>query len=224
MASDGIVCLLDFDNTLIDNDRIVADLLGYLEREVGDTCRRRYWEIFEELRAKLDYTDYLGALQRFRDEHPHDPHLVALSLFLLNYPFGEALFPKALEVVAHLRRWSRPVMLADGDILLQSYKLDRSGVYGVVEQQVLICVHKEKELDVVLERYPADHYVMVDDKLRVLTAMKEQWGDKLTTVFPRQGHYALDPDILGKYPAPDRTIERIGELLEHDLGTLIAKV
>lgn len=223
MASDTIVCLLDFDNTLIDNDRIVADLLGYLEREVGDTCRRRYWEIFEELRAKLDYTDYLGALQRFRDEHPHDPHLVALSMFLLNYPFGEALFPEALEVVAHVRQWSRPVMLADGDILLQSYKLDRSGVYEAVEQQVLICVHKEKELDVVLERYPADHYVMVDDKLKVLTAMKEQWGDKLTTVFPRQGHYALDPDILGKYPAPDRTIERIGELLEYGLETLIAK-
>lgn len=224
MASDAIVCLLDFDNTLIDNDRIVADLLSYLQREVGDTCRRRYWEIFEELRAKFDYTDYLGALQRFRDEHPHDPHLVALSLFLLNYRFEQALFPKALEVVAHVRQWSRPVMLADGDILLQSYKLDRSGVYRAVERQVLICVHKEKELDVVLERYPADHYVMVDDKLRVLTAMKEKWGGKLTTIFPRQGHYALDPDILGKCPAPDLTIERIGELLEYDLEKLVAKV
>lgn len=219
---DAIVSLLDFDNTLIDNDRIVADLLSYLQREVGDTCRRRYWEIFEELRAKFDYTDYLGALQRFRDEHPRDPHLVPLSLFLLNYRFDRVLFPSALDVVAHLRQWSRPVMLADGDILLQSYKLDRSGVYEAVAKHALICVHKENELDMVVERYPAEHYVMVDDKLRVLTAMKEKWGDRLTTVFPRQGHYALDPEILGKYPAPDVTIDRIGDLLEHDLGTLIA--
>lgn len=220
MASDSVVCLLDFDNTLIDNDRIVADLLGYLQREVGDICRRRYWEIFEELRAKFDYTDYLGALQRFRDEHPHDPHLVSLSLFLLNYPFHKVLFPKALDVVAHVKQWSQPVMLADGDVLLQSYKLAQSGVYDVVERQVLICIHKENELDMVAERYPADHYVMVDDKLRVLTAMKEKWGDKLTTVFPRQGHYALDPDILGKYPAADVTIESVGELLELDFMSL----
>lgn len=217
MASDSVISLLDFDNTLIDNDRIVADLLGYLQREVGDICRRRYWEIFEELRARYDYTDYLGALQRFRDEHPHDPHLVPLSLFLLNYPFDKVLFPKALEVVAHLKHSSRPVMLADGDILLQSYKLEKSGVYDAVERHVLICVHKENDLDMVLQRYPADHYVMVDDKLRVLTTMKEKWGDKLTTVFVRQGHYALDPEILGKYPSADVTIERVGQLLDHDL-------
>jgi FMN phosphatase YigB (HAD superfamily) len=221
MAADSVICLLDFDNTLIDNDRIVADLLAYLEHEVGDNCRRRYWEIFEELRAKLDYTDYLGALQRFRDEHPHDPHLVSLSLFLLNYRFDEVLFPKAIEAIAYLCQWSKPVILADGDVLLQSYKLEKSGVYNAVEKRVLICVHKENELDLVAERYPADHYVMVDDKLRVLTAMKEKWGDKLTTVFPRQGHYALDPDILGKYPAADVTIEHVRDLLEYDLKGLV---
>lgn len=220
MASDSVICLLDFDNTLIDNDRIVADLLSYLQHEVGDTCRRRYWEIFEELRAKFDYTDYLGALQRFRDEHPHDPHLVSLSLFLLNYRFDKVLFPDTLRVVEHVNKWSRPVILADGDVLLQSHKLARSGVYDAVEKRVLICIHKENELDMVLERYPADHYVMVDDKLRILTAMKEKWGDRLTTVFPRQGHYALDPDILGKYPAADVTIESVGELLQHDLMSL----
>lgn len=216
MAKDSIVFLLDFDNTLIDNDRIVADLLDYLGREVGDTCRRRYWEIFEELRGRFDYTDYLGALQRYRDEHLHDPHLVALSLFLLSYPFRDRLFVRSLDVIEHLKQWGKTVMLADGDILLQSYKLDRSRVYQAVERRALICIHKEKELDVVLERYPAEHYVMVDDKLRVLTAMKENWGKQLTTIFVRQGHYAHDPDILGKYPAADITIESIGDLLAYD--------
>ena len=213
-----IVFLFDVDNTLLDNDRIIADLSGYLEREVGAERARGYWSIFERLRMQLGYADYLGALQRFRSEYPHDLGLLGISRFLINYPFANRLFPNSLDVVEHVRQWGTAVLLTDGDVVFQPRKVDRSGLYEAVDGHALIYVHKEKELADVEGRYAADHYVMVDDKIRILAAMKKIWGPRLTTVFVRQGHYALDAKTLSAYPATDVSVQRIGDLLGHELA------
>jgi hypothetical protein len=215
-----VVFLLDVDNTLLDNDGVSADLKRHLTREVGTERQERYWAIFEELRAALGYADYLGALQRYRIENPRDPHLLAVSSFLLNYPFATRLFPGSLDVIAHLSAFGATVILSDGDVVFQPLKVERSGLRAAVDGRVLIYIHKEQELDDVEERFPAEHYVLVDDKVRILTAVKEVWGRRLTTVFPRQGHYAFDPEVA-TYPPPDVTIERIGDLINYDLRALI---
>jgi FMN phosphatase YigB (HAD superfamily) len=222
MAKHPVVFLLDVDNTLLDNDRVVADLMRHLEREVGHERQQHYWTIFEELRKELGYADYLGALQRYRVEHPRDPHLLTVSYFLVNYPFANRLYPNSLDVIEHLRAWGPTVILSDGDVVFQPRKVERSGLFDAVERNVLIYIHKEVELDDVERRYPAERYVLVDDKLRILAAVKKVWGARVTTVFPRQGHYATDPKALEGYPPADVTIERIGELLEHDLAGLVA--
>jgi hypothetical protein len=212
---DRVVFLLDVDNTLLDNDRVSADLKRYLTREVGAERQQRYWAIFESLRAELGYADYLGALQRYRVEYPRDPHLLAVSSFLVNYPFANRLYPQSLDVLEHLRQWGPTVILSDGDVVFQPRKVECAGLFDAVEGRVLIYIHKERELDDVEQRFPADHYVAVDDKIRILTAMKKAWGTRLTTVFPRQGHYAHAADVA-TYPPADVTIERIGDLLRHD--------
>lgn len=222
MAKHPVVFLLDVDNTLLDNDRVVADLMRYLEGEVGHERQQRYWAIFEELRSELGYADYLGALQRYRVEHPRDPHLLTVSYFLVNYPFANRLFPNSLDVIEHLRAWGPTVILSDGDVVFQPRKVERSGLFEAVDRNVLIYIHKEVELEDVERRYPADRYVLVDDKVRILAAVKKSWGSRVTTVFPRQGHYATDTKALEGYPPADVTIERIGELLDHDLAGLIA--
>lgn len=220
-ASSEVVFLLDVDNTLLDNDRIVADLGEHLAQEFGDESRDRYWKIFEALRVELGYADYLGALQRYRVAAMNDPRLLMMSSFLVDYPFAERLYPGALDVIAHLRRWGPTVILSDGDVVFQPRKVQRSGLWEAVEGQVLIYLHKEQMLDRVEKRYPARQYVMVDDKLRILAAMKKVWGDRLKTVFPHQGHYALDPHNHTTYPPADLTIERIGDLLNYDLPAFI---
>jgi FMN phosphatase YigB (HAD superfamily) len=207
------VFLFDVDNTLLDNDRVIADLTKYLKREVGLERARCYWTIFERLRTRLGYADYLGALQRYRIEYPHDLGLLAISRFLINYPFANRLFPNSLDVIEHVKQWGAAVLLTDGDVVFQPRKVDRSGLYEAVDGHALIYVHKEHELADVEERYPAAHYVMVDDKLRILAAIKKIWHSRVTTVFVRQGHYALDPKILAACPAADLSIERIGALL-----------
>ena len=222
MAVAKTVVLFDVDNTLLDNDQIAVDLTQHLDEEIGSRGERQYWAIFEELRTHLGYVDYLGALQRYRQEYPRDPHLLTLSRFLLNYPFAERLFPQAREVVRHVSQWAQAVILSDGDVVFQPRKIDRSGLFEVVEGHVLIYIHKENELDDVEQRYPADHYVMVDDKLRILTAVKAYWGPRVTTVFPRQGHYAKDPEVLRTFPAADLTIDRISDLLTIDRNRLLA--
>ncbi len=214
------VFLFDVDNTLLDNDRIIADLGDYLNREVGAARARRYWDIFEHLRTQLGYADYLGALQRYRSAYPHDPSLLAVSRFLINYPFAERLFPNALDVIDTVKPWGTTVLLTDGDVVFQPRKVDRSGLYEAVDGHVLIYVHKEHELAEVETRYPADHYVMVDDKLRILAAIKNIWGRRVTTIFVRQGHYAMDPELLATCPAADVSIKRIGDLLKYDLQGL----
>lgn len=220
MTSPTVVVLFDVDNTLLDNDRVTADLKQHLEQEVGPAHEQEYWRILEELREELGYADYLGALQRYRLAYPHDSHLLAVSRFLVNYPFSDRLFPRALDVVRHARQWGRTVILTDGDAVFQPHKIEQSGILSIVEEQVLIYVHKELELKDVEERYPADHYVLIDDKLRILTAVKAHWGARVTTVFPRQGHYARDPEALRTFPAADLAIDRIADLLTVDHSTL----
>jgi hypothetical protein len=216
-----VVFLFDVDNTLLDNDRVIVDLRRHLTREVGAARAELYFQIFEDLRTELGYSDYLGALQRYRVLHPRDPHLLAVSSFLINYPFANRLFPGALDAVDHLGAFGQTVILSDGDVVFQPRKVERSGLFDTVCGRVLIYIHKEQELDDVERRFPADHYVLVDDKIRILTAVKKVWGPRLTTIFPRQGHYALAPEVAD-YPAPDLTLERIGDLCGYDLVRLLA--
>ncbi len=216
-----VVTLFDVDNTLLDNDRIIEDLRAFLRREVGPERERSYWEIFEQLRAELGYADYLGAIQRFRAAFPHEPQIPLISRFLIDYPFADRLFPNSIEVVERAKKWGPAVILTDGDVVFQPRKIERSGLAAAALGRILIYVHKENELDEVETRYPAEHYVLVDDKLRILTSVKKIWGTRVTTVFPRQGHYAHDPRVLAEYPPADRTLERIGEFLHADLQTLL---
>jgi FMN phosphatase YigB (HAD superfamily) len=213
-VSPGIVFLFDVDNTLLDNDRVISDLSAHLEREVGRERERAYWTIFERLRTDLGYADYLGALQRYRNAYPYDAGTMAASRFLIDYHFADRLFPQSVDVLGHVAQWGPAAILTDGDIVFQPRKVDRSGLYDAVHGRVLIYVHKERELADVEARYAADHYVMVDDKLRILSAMKKVWGGRVTTVFVRQGHYALDPDTTAAYPAADVSVDRIGDLLD----------
>ena len=222
MSRHPIVSLVDVDNTLIDNDKIAADLKRHLEREVGRERQERYWAIFEELRADLGYADYLGALQRYRIEHPSDPHVLTVSSFMVDYPFANRLYPNSLDVLELLGAWGPTVILSDGDAVFQPRKIDRSGLRGAVDGNVLIYIHKERELGDVEDRYPAQHYLLIDDKPRILTTVKRTWRDRVTTIFPRQGHYAHDAQALADNPAPDVTIERIGDLLAYDVATLRA--
>jgi len=216
----NLVFLLDVDNTLLDNDRIIADLREHLAREFGVASSDRYWAAFETLRSELGYADYLGALQRYRADVEADDaaayRLLSLSTFLIDYPFAERLYPGALDVVARLGRLGPTVILSDGDVVFQPRKVKRSGLWDAVEGRVLIYIHKERMLDTVQRCYPARRYVMVDDKQRVLTAIKEILRERLVTVFPRQGHYAHDPVNLARYPAADVSVEGIGDLLELD--------
>ncbi|HEY2593517.1 MAG TPA: HAD family hydrolase, partial [Chloroflexota bacterium] len=209
------------DNTLLDNDRVTADLRNMLDREVGRQHADDYFAIFETLREELGYADYLGALQRYRNMSPRDPRVLSLSHFLVEYPFANRLYPESLDVIDLLKTWGTTVILSDGDVVFQPRKIERSGLWSAVGGQVLIYVHKERELDDVVERFPARHYVVVDDKLRILSAVKQVWGERVTTVFPRQGHYAHDPKILAEYPPADITVGRIGEILELDRSAFL---
>jgi FMN phosphatase YigB (HAD superfamily) len=209
---ENLVFLFDVDNTLLDNDRVTADLRKFLAAEVGQKRNKRYWEIFEELRTELGYADYLGTLQRYRVENPYDSHLLALSNYLINYPFANRLFPNSLDVLEYCRQFGRVVIMTDGDVVFQPRKVERSGLLEAVEKNILIYIHKEQELDDVERRYPAQHYVLVDDKIRILTAIKTIWGKKVTTVFPKQGHYAMDEKEVAKYPKADISIDRIGDI------------
>jgi phosphoglycolate phosphatase-like HAD superfamily hydrolase len=216
-----IVFLFDVDNTLLDNDRVIADLRNHLMHEVGAGSADRYFAIFEQLRAEVGHADYLGALQRYRVAYPRDPGLLTVSAFLVDYPFANRLFPGSLDILEHLGSFGPTVLLTDGDVVFQPRKIERSGLGAAVENRILIYIHKEQELNDVAERFPAEHYVLMDDKLRILAAVKQAWGPRVTTVFVRQGHYAHDPDILASYPPADLSIDRTGDLLEYDIPTLL---
>ena len=217
LSANGIVLLLDVDNTLLDNDRFAADLGAHLEQTFGAAERARYWTIYNALRAELGYADYLAALQKFRVGLDDDlPDLLQMSAFVLDYPFADCLYPQTLEAIAHLRTFGSPVVLSDGDVIFQPRKIQRSGIWDAVEGRVLIYLHKERMLDAMQRSFPASHYVMVDDKPQLLAAMKRALGGKLTTVFVRQGHYATESVNAVIDPAPDLTIQRIGDLLDHN--------
>jgi FMN phosphatase YigB (HAD superfamily) len=215
-----IVFLVDVDNTLVDNDGIQQDLKDHLERTYGIAARDRYWAILEGLMEELGYRDYIGALQRFRVEHPREIELLAMSSFLMDYPFADRLYPGALRVLQRLRSLGPTVILSDGDVVFQPRKVERAGLARVADGDVLIYIHKEEALDDVERRFPADHYILVDDKLRIMDAVKQVWGERVTTVFPRQGQYAHDAKVMAALPPADVTIERIGDLLDHDLSRL----
>jgi FMN phosphatase YigB (HAD superfamily) len=210
---DETVFLFDVDNTLLDNDAVAEDLRSYLTESFGAERQQRYWDEFERLREELGYADYLGALQRFRVAYPHETHMLELSEWLLEYPFAERLYPGALDVVERSRTHGRPVILSDGDVVFQPRKIRRSGLWDAFRGDVLVYIHKELELADVERRYPAERYALVDDKVRILAAVKDAWGERVTTIFPRQGHYAHDAELVGRYPAPDVTVERIDDVL-----------
>jgi len=218
MSEHEIVFLFDVDNTLLDNDRVTLDLRRYLEREIGRERSERYWTLFEALRSELGYADYLGALQRYRVECPYDSKVLTVSTYLINYPFANRLFPNSLDVIEKCKQWGPTVILSDGDVVFQPRKVERSGLSEEVDENILIYIHKEQELADVERRYPARHYVLVDDKIRILTAIKKVWGRRVTTVFPRQGHYAHDTEEVARYPPADISVDRIGDLLNYDLS------
>lgn len=218
-AAADVIFLLDVDNTLLDADCVITDFKAFLQREIGAENCVDYWNVFDALRAEIGYVDYLAALQNYRVEHLNDSRLLQMSSFLLDYPFTERLYPDALAVISYLHSFGPTVILSDGDVVFQPRKIQRSGLWDAVEGRVLIYIHKEQMLDAIAQQYPAKRYVMVDDKLRILTAMKAGWGNRLTTVFPRQGHYAHDPAQTLPYPQADVTVERIGELLDYNFST-----
>lgn len=220
MSKSPIVFLFDIDNTLLDNDRVTADLKKFLDRSVGTEREECYWKLFEQLRTELGYADYLGALQRYRKEYPRDAHLLSISQYLINYPFANRLYPESLDVIDYVKQWGPAVVFSDGDAVFQPRKAERSGLLEIFEGNVLIYIHKEENLDDVEKHYPADHYVFVDDKLRLLHAVKGIWKDLVTTVFVKQGHYAWDPEILKNYPPADINLGRIGEILQLNLQQL----
>lgn len=215
-----IVFLVDVDNTLVDNDGIQQDLKDHLEQTYGVAARDRYWRILEDLMVELGYRDYIGALQNFRVEHPREIELLAMSSYLMDYPFAERVYPNALEVLERLRSLAPTVILSDGDVVFQPRKVERAGLAKVADGNVLIYIHKEEALEDVERRFPAEHYILVDDKLRILDAVKQVWGERVTTVLPRQGQYAHDAKVLSALPPADITIERIGDLLDYDLARL----
>jgi FMN phosphatase YigB (HAD superfamily) len=217
----SLVALFDVDNTLLDNDRVTADLRAFLERAIDADAARRYFELFEELRSELGYADYLGTLQRYRAAEPWDLRILHVSHFLIDYPFANRLYPESLDALEAVKALGRVAILSDGDVVFQPRKIERSGLWSAVSGDVLIYVHKEQELADVERRLPAERYLVVDDKLRILHAIKQVWGSRVVTVFPRQGHYAHDPAVLGAYPAADVTVERIGDLVRLDLGRLL---
>jgi FMN phosphatase YigB (HAD superfamily) len=220
-AAADIVFLVDVDNTLLDNDRLISDLMAHIARVYGVASRDRYSQILEDVRSKLGYVDYLGALQQYRLEHLDTQGLLGMSSFLIDYPFAERLYPQPLEVLAHLQTMGETVILSDGDVVFQPRKIQKSGIWDAVEGRVLIYVHKEQMLQSVEQRYPARHYVMIDDKLRILDSLRSQWHDRVTTVFPRQGHYAHDRQALAGFAPADVTIERIGQLLDYNARVLL---
>jgi FMN phosphatase YigB (HAD superfamily) len=220
-AADGVVILFDVDDTLLDNDALQDDLSTHLERTLGAAGRERYWSIFEALRDEFGYADYLGTLQRYRLQAPDDQRVLLVASFLLDYPFASRLYSGALAAVAHMQQLGTTVILSDGDVVLQPRKIQRSGLWDAVQGRVLIYIHKEQMLEAVTGLYPARHYVMVDDKPRILAAVKQHWGPKVTSIFPRQGHYAHDARATAAYPAADLSIDAIGDLPSYDIGTML---
>ncbi|MFN2465530.1 MAG: HAD family hydrolase [Candidatus Dormibacteria bacterium] len=211
MAS--LVFLIDIDNTLIDNDRVKADMEAQIRQLAGPSGSEDFWNLYEEVREELDYVDLPITLARFRAQRPDVRKFPQISAMLLGYPFEDALYPEALHVVEHLKRMGKVVVLSDGDPVFQPAKIARIGMADAVDSNVLIYAHKEQHLDEVTDLYPAEHYVVIDDKPGVLGRMKARLGPRVTTVQVRQGKYAsVGAEEPG--PAPDRTFAGIAGCLQ----------
>ncbi|MGE5112026.1 MAG: HAD family hydrolase [Acidobacteriaceae bacterium] len=221
MRKHNTVFLFDVDNTLLDNDRILQNLRDYLTTRVGSDCQKDYWEILEELRSELGYVDYLGSLQRYRVAHPREENILSISPYLIDYPFANRLYPGSLDAIEHVQQWGPAVILSDGDAVFQPWKVHRSGLAEAVRGNILIYIHKEQMLDEVERHFPAEHYVMIDDKLRILDAIKKQWKSRVTTVFVEQGHYAKDPETLKRYPHGDVKVKAIGKVADLPLSPFL---
>ena len=221
MEAEPLLFLVDVDNTLLDNDRFQNELKAHIEQISGSAARDQYWVIQEHLFKTLGYRDYLGAFQQYRLERPQDTDALKLSLFVIDFPYNTLLYPGALDLVAALRRLGPTVALTDGDAVFQPRKMQLSGLDEALSGHVMICVHKDKEVPEIERRYPAHRYVVIDDKIRLLTAFKKIWGDRVTTVFPRQGQFGLDQAVIAENPPADVTVDRIAELLDE---TMLAKL
>jgi len=213
-ALDPVFFLVDVDNTLFDNDRFAVELSAHLEKSFNVAERERYWSLHKKRWAEFGISDYLGTMQQFRQGLQNDPSLLQMSSFLLDFPFGDLLYPHALEVVKHMRSLGPASALSDGDMVFQPRKLQHSGIFDAFHGNALIYEHKQHELDLLQQRFPAQRYVMIDDKPNILADMKKVLGDRLTTVFVRQGRYAADasPELRS---APDMKIDAIADLLRY---------
>ncbi|MBS0192781.1 MAG: HAD family hydrolase [Proteobacteria bacterium] len=222
MLNDGLVVLLDVDNTLFDNDRFKDDLAARLLRDLGNDGSALYWQCYEDVRMQLGYVDYLATLQRLRGPLEETPALLHMASFVLDYPFADHLYPDALDAIAHLSSFATTAILSDGDIVFQPRKIQHAGLWDAVQGRVAITVHKERALDAVRARFPANHYAMVDDKPQLLAAMKRSMGDALTTVFVKQGHYAAQAAGAALEPPPDIVVEAIADLRKLGVEELLA--
>ncbi|WP_158744178.1 HAD family hydrolase [Acidisphaera sp. L21] len=214
METAPLVFLVDVDNTLLDNDQFQDALKAHIAKVSGPAARDRYWEIQEHLFHSLGYRDYLGAFQTYRLERPEDVDAIWLSLFVVDFPYATLLYPGALELIAALRKLGRVVALTDGDAVFQPRKLQGAGLIEPLDRHIMICVHKEAEVAEIERRYPAERYVVIDDKIRLLTAFKKVWGNKVMTVFPRQGQFGLDTKVIAANPPADIDVDRIAQLLD----------
>ena len=219
-----LVFLFDVDNTLLDNDRVQTDLAAYLTKTFGVDACKLYWDIFEQLRGELGYADYLGALERFRLVKMHDPRVLRMSSWLVDYPFADRLYSGALRAISHVQQWGPAVIVSDGDAVFQPRKVERSGRWAAFDGRVLIYIHKERELAEVERLYPAKRYVMIDDKLRILNTVKQLWGERVTSVFPKQGHYAGDPQILAQWQPADIQLDNLRDLTNYALPEFVTPV
>ncbi len=216
MPQQRIVCFLDFDNTLFDNDGLKADLNQQLSKVLTPAQVQRFWELYEQERHEEGTVDYPATMERFRSEI--SPALADRVWSLIwDYPFATRLFPGSLAVLAHLTALrARPSVVSDGDPLYQPHKIALSGVAAAVQDRVKVYIHKQDHLQEILAWQPADHYIMVDDKAQILADLARLAPGTFTTVHVKQGHYATAPAD----PAPDIELAHISDLLQYDLDRL----
>jgi hypothetical protein len=204
---DDLVFLLDVDNTLLDNDRAKEDMAARVEDLVGAERAARWWELYEQVRQETDVVDYPRTLTRYRAVFPDEPRFPHLADFILGLPYAGYVYPGALETLTYLRTLGTTVIVSDGDAVYQAAKIARAGLAAAVDDHVLIFLHKEGRIEDVRQRYPAEHYLLIDDKLRILARLKGILGDLVTTLHVAQGHYASSE--RGIYPAADLEVPSI---------------
>ncbi len=216
-SNSDMVFLFDVDNTLLDHDRVKQDLGALLDSRIFDGASEHYWSAYEAIRAETGQADFLASFQRCWIDSECNPHWLPAADLMLDYPYSDRLYPGALHVLEHVSRFAMVAIVSDGDAVLQPRKIRRAGLWQAVDGRVLIYQNKQQRLADIAHRFPAQHYVMIDDKPDVLVHMKSAWSSRLTTVFPRQGHYAHDQEHRHDQPEPDISIDHIGDMLKLDI-------